>query len=180
MRIPRLIPPISVLPLLLLLLLSTATAAAARVRIEHDPKADFTGRATFTWKATAGLAKFREDEPFLEKYLREAITRELQAKGLHFVEAAPADLLVSYRAVVRQRLEVVDDPDWFPRRPWWHDDLDVRSFDEVTYTVDVADGASGEPMWRGSAAEPEAAEGRAQRQIDRLMGRLFRKYPPKP
>lgn len=177
LRLRCLVPP----ALLAIASLAIALPAAARVRVEHDPEARFDGRATFAWKQTEGLAKFREDEPFLDKHLRAAITRELTAKGLRLVEGSgPADLLVAYRAAVRQRLDVVVDDDWFPRRSWWHDDVEIRSFDEITYTVDVADGATGEPMWRGSASEPEAAEGRVQRQVDRLMKRLFRRYPPKP
>jgi hypothetical protein len=79
---------------------------------------------------------------------------------------------------LKERTDVLDDPLCFPRRPWCRD-LDVRTYDEINIAVDIADGASSEPMWRGVASEPQAGEGRTQRQVERMMKKLFRKYPPK-
>jgi hypothetical protein len=164
--------------LLPLLLLSWALPAAAGIRTDFDPEARFEGRTTFGWKASEGQAKFAEEEPFLDKYLRAALRAELVAKGMRETDES-ADLLLSYRAAVKQRLEVTEDPDWFPRRSWCDDDLTVRSYDEVTYTVDAWDGAKGELMWRGWASEPQAADGRTQRQVERLVKKLMKRYPPR-
>lgn len=155
-----------------------AGSAGARVRVESDPDARFEGRTTFAFKGGDAAAKFREDEPFLDKDLRRVITEQLQAKGLRLVEGQ-ADLLVAYGATTQQRLDVREDPCFHPRRWWCDDDIEIRSYDEITYTVNVHDGPSGELMWRGRASEPEAREGRVTRQVERLVKKLLTRYPPR-
>ena len=165
------------LPLLLATALAAATPASAEIRTDHDPGARFTGRTTFAWQDSKGLAQFREDEPFLEKAVQAALRKELESKGLRLVESGDADLLVTYRETTKERMSVLEDPDFLPRRSWCPD-VHVQHYDEVTYIIDVSDGATKELMWRGWVSEPQAAPERMKQQAARLIAKLMKRYPP--
>lgn len=174
----------SVLSVLLLL---GATSLRAEIRVERDPEADFSGRTSWAWHETAASTRLREQEPFLEKHLRAAVTAGLAEEGLSPVDLDPAagsegksaSLLVSIDGVLRQRLAVSEQPDWHPRLGWWDEDTHVRSYDELSVTIDLRDGATQVILWRGKASEPQAAEGRTQRQVERMVKRLLNRYPPR-
>lgn len=164
-------------PLLAAVVAVAAATASADIRSDHDPEARFTGRATFAWQDSPGLAQFREDEPFLEKSVQAALRRELESKGLRLVEPPDADLLVTYRVTTKERMNVREDLDHLARPSWCHD-VHVRQYDEVTYIVDVSDGATKQLMWRGWASEPQAAPDRLKQQAARLIAKLMKRYPP--
>jgi len=160
--------------------LFVATLANAGVSVDHASRVDFTQYRTFTF--TAGTAAA---DPQLEKWLHEAITRELRAKGLQKL-AAGGDLLVRTRVTVReeQRLEVdilgegsILESDTTKVTPGEY----AREVGMGTVAVELLDGYSKLTVWQGVVGAVTRTEvGKSsQKRLDKAIGRLFKKYPPK-
>jgi len=162
-----------------LLSLLVATLAHAGVAVEHASQVDFSQYRTFTWiEGTAA------EDPQLEKWLHEAVTRELRAKGLQML-AEGGDLLVRTHLTVReeQRLEVdilgqgsILEADTTKVTPGEY----AREVGMGTVVVDLLDGYSRLQVWQGivGAVTRTEASKSSEKRINKSMGRLFKKYPP--
>jgi hypothetical protein len=120
-----------------------------------------------------------EDDRFVDGYLRAALARELRAKGLREVGPGEADLLVTFEGSQARRFEIDDNTVSPPFRwRWYQRDIEVRSYDEGTLVVDLADRDRGVLVWRGWLVDVVVQGKARERRIDRGIERLLRKYPP--
>jgi len=157
-----------------------ATLAHAGVSVEHASQVDFAQYRTFSFVEGTAAA-----DPQLEKWMHEAVTRELRAKGLQML-AEGGDLLVRTRLEVReqQRLEVdilgegsIPKKDATKVTPGEN----VRSVGMGTVVVELLDGYSRLTVWQGVVGAVTRTEvGKSsQKRLDKAMNRLFKKYPPR-
>lgn len=156
--------------LLALALLGAVPAAA--VERTWDESFDFSTVKTFAWVDETGYLVNR----VANRRIREAVESTLAAKGYEMGDAADADLLLDYRAAVRDRLTI--DETWRGRRlrgpvvrVW-----DVSTYAEGTLMLDMLT-ADDELVWRGivtGAISPETAEKR----IRKAVAKLLKKFPP--
>lgn len=162
-----------------LLLSSAGSATAATVRYDHDKQADFASFRTWAFGDTEWMRRLVDEDRFVDGYIRAALARELRGKGLQQVAPGEADLLVTFEGSQARRLEVDDDTYGPPfRSRWYRREIDVRSYDEGTLVVDLADRERGVLVWRGWLIDT-VVQGRArEKRIDRGIERLLRKYPP--
>ena len=119
-----------------------------------------------------------------ERRVREAIERELGAKGLAPAPEASAELLVAFNLSSRRATRVVTYPDGFihawPRR-WWRDHWDatyMQLYTEGVLIVDFVDAKTRRLVWRGWTADPLPASGDMTRVVDHAVGEVFENYPP--
>lgn len=168
------------IPSLFLLGVVLATLAGAGVSVEHASQVDFSQYRTFTFAEAAADA-----DPQLQKWMQEAITRELRTKGLQKL-AEGGDLLVRARLTVReeQRLEVdilgqgsILEKDTTKVTPGEY----AREVGMGTVVVELLDGYSKLTVWHGVVGAVTRTETgkNSQKRLDKAMGRLFKKYPPK-
>jgi hypothetical protein len=162
-----------------LLGLLVATLANAGVSVEHASKVDFSQYRTFSFvEGTVAT------DPQLEKWLHDAVTRELRAKGLQML-AVGGDLLIRARIEVReeQRLEVdilgegsIPKMDATKVTPGENE----RDIGMGTVVVELMDGYSKLTVWQGVVGAVTRTEvgKRSQKRLDKAIGRLFKKYPP--
>lgn len=170
----------SILTFLLLATLGAATGSAG-VSVEYASQTDFSQYKSFSW--VEGTAA---QDPQFDKWLQAAVTRELLAKGLKKLDEG-GDLLVRTRVSIeeqhRTEVNIVGD------RGIWGDDIVgasptgemMRAVDLGIVVVELLDGHSKLQVWQGvvgAEARPEVGK-RSEKRINKLIGNLFKKYPPK-
>jgi len=155
------------------------TGASGGVSVDYARQADFSQYRTFTW--VDGTAA---EDPRVEKWIREAVTRELRADGLQML-AEGGDLLVRTHLTLREehRMEV----DIIGERVVGQDSVtkvtpgeNMREVGVGTVAVDLLDGYSKLQVWQGvvgAVTRPEIGK-KTQKRIDKSIGRVFRRYPP--
>lgn len=160
--------------------LFVATLVGAGVSVEHASQADFSQYRTFSFvDGAAGT------EPQLEKWMHEAVTRELRAKGLQML-AEGGDLLVRTQLEVRERqqLEVdilgegsIPKADTTKVTPGEN----ARDVGMRTLVVELMDGYSKLTVWQGvvGAVTQIEVQKNSQKRLDKAVSRLFKKYPPR-
>jgi hypothetical protein len=121
-----------------------------------------------------------------ERRVREAIERELGAKGLASAPEASADLLVAFNLSSRRATRLVSYPDGFihawPHR-WWRDHWDeayTQLYTEGVLIVDLVDAKTRRLVWRGWTANPLPDSGDMTRVVDHAVGEVLENYPPPP
>lgn len=164
----------------LILLLSAADMQAA-VAVQAAKTVDFTQFKTFAWKQGTPAA-----DPAIEKLIREAVQKQLLAKGLSRVDA-DADLLVSTHA--RRASELREDVDILGAQQRWPEDSEpggvsgdsLREIEVGTLVVDMDDGNSRLNIWRGTATRTLSESPKvAQKQIDKAVTKMFESFPTAP
>lgn len=166
----------------LILLLSAAHMQAA-VAVQAAKTVDFTQFKTFAWKQGTPAA-----DPAIEKLIREAVQKQLLAKGLSRVDAdADADLQVSTHA--RRASELREDVDILGAQQRWPEDSEpggvsgdsLREIEVGTLVVDMDDGNSRLNIWRGTATRTLSESPKvAQKQIDKAVTKMFESFPAAP
>jgi len=157
----------------------------------HDDTINFGAYKSFSWVADDPYISGDRStmvSPLAREYIRNAIQRELQAKGYSFsADRQSADFAVAYTVGTREMIRVDSYPADY-RGPWgWHvpysyyyyHDVSAHSYTQGTLGVDVFDNASRKPVWHGWA---EKAISRSDREdpkpaIDEAVARLFEHFP---
>lgn len=164
----------------LLVGLFVAGALHAGVSVEHASHVDFSQYRTFSFVGDRAAA-----DPQIDKWLREAVTRELRDKGLQML-AEGGDLLVRPVLEVRedQRVEV----DIFGDGSMPPSDATkvspgekAREVGMGTLVVELLDGYSKLTVWQGVAGavtRVDISKG-SQKRLDKAVNRMFKKYPPR-
>ena len=149
-------------------------------RYAWDPKADFGALKSYAWDDGPGFQPPHGDSiidgRFIDERVRAAVDRTLQGKGLHKVDPAQADVLISYRTgdtgVAAQ--EEVQGYDWWTGYYVTGD----RYEKERTIRIDIR-----KPpqvlVWRGEITRLEGTNPEAVgRELDREVGTLLAHFPP--
>lgn len=155
-------------------------ASGPTIRTDVDPKADFSGYRTFGFYPAETPAGY---SGFIARYLEEAISRELTARG--YTRADAADLMVNYHLQARDAVEVTQTPatyyGWRSAYRWgaMPYETNVRKYTEGTLNIDLVDRTRSQLVWAG------AAIGRVKQQsldnpqpaIDAVVAQIFERYP---
>jgi hypothetical protein len=114
--------------------------------------------------------------------LRQAITRELESKGLEKTSVSP-DLLVNIGIVVEEKVQtrettIREAPIYIGQRRyrWESEEVEVGRYREGTVTVDLVDRAENKMVWKGvvESVIPQKQE-KLQERIDEGVEALFEK-----
>lgn len=166
-----------------------AGAALAGTSTDYDPKADFSAYKTFAWKeGTPASSTLTEDR------IHAAVERELEAKGMEESQDAPDLYVVTHVSVrVEQRVEVDRfGYDLYPGyryrgryvRTYHPRTTDVRVYEVPigTLVVDLVDAKTDKLVWQGVISDtvnPGAKPEKREKRINKKVGKLMAKYPPK-
>jgi hypothetical protein len=137
--------------------------------VEYDHAVDFSQYRTWSWQAGVPVPP----EPVPDRRIREAVARELAARGLAKVERDPA-LLVRYHAARSTRIELLplDSGSAAPL-------TGVRYVETGSLVVDLLDAVSGRVVWRGHATGAlRYGPKEIAAQIDAAVAELMSRFPP--
>jgi Domain of unknown function (DUF4136) len=158
-------------------LLLTFGAFAQKIEIESDQSADFTRYKTFT--ITAGNLNSRNpslNSDLVRKRLNADIQKYLGARGLTYVESAPADLNVRYTLGAARKREIETYPAGW--RGWGTRVVRVP-YTEGTLVIDLRDPGTRSLVWRAIAREEKSDASKVEGKLDDMVKKSFEKYPPK-
>jgi hypothetical protein len=173
-----------------LLIVAAGCQTRPEVRTQSAPNLDVGRYATYGFvdkpgTDTAGYTTLTT------RYLREAVSREMQARG--YTRSESPDLLVNFNVATKDKIE--------SRGPrvgvgyggfggWRHGygwgvgvgSPDIHNFTEGTLTIDVVDRKSNELVWSGTAVGrlTKSALEKPQPAIDQAVDLIFAQYPKPP
>lgn len=165
-------------PIALLILAFAAGCASVQVMSDWDREVDFAKYRTYRWAPTESSQIETGGTHFslLDKRIRRAVDRELQAKGLVLREGGDADVMVVYQAKVRDKIDVYRHYGY--RR--WGSSVDVREYREGNLTLFMVDPRMEEQVvWQGWAVgvvedRPEESEAK----INEAVAKMLLNFPP--
>jgi len=165
--------------------LAAGCQTAPRVRAEAAPGTDMARYGTFGFFEKLGTDQHGYTT-IATAHLKEAVTRELEARGLH--PAANPDLLVNFYVQTKDKVESYPGSLGFGySRFGWHgvgwgmgyDMPDVHTYTEGTLTIDLVDRQKNALAWQGVAVGRLGE--RALRQpavaVKSAVSAVFEKYP---
>jgi Domain of unknown function (DUF4136) len=178
-----------ILPLALAAALIAACASKPEIRSNLDPTADFSKYRTFAFydEATGRKAAY---ESFGNQYIKTAIAREMQARGLQQAGDAP-DLLVNIHVETKDKVRVSETPSagygYYGYRGGMYGwgagvSTTVDNYTEGTLNIDVIDRAASKLLWEGIAIGRINSKARDNPQpaIDAVVKQVFERFPTQP
>ena len=181
--------------LLALVAVSFALAACEsgpKIRANTDATANFAQYKTYTFPEKLGTDRDGVSTP-LTSYFKEAVRREMDARGYQFVEGGTADLLVNFHANARENVDVRSSPSmsygagYYGYRGgmygggWYGGGTDVETvrYKVGTANIDVVDASKRLLVWEGIAEgkltdkvmkDPRGA-------VNLVVTEIFKRYP---
>jgi hypothetical protein len=174
-----------------LLVLLASACSTVSVNQDYAPDVDFRAYRSFDWfpghREVAGEGGV--SDPFLEERIRNAVTRELAAKGLRKVSGGSPDFWVNYHVSVQQKLTssgvnvgygVGSYGSWggvgigMGTNP-------VRQYEEGTLMIDFIDGRSRKLVWRGTGSKALSRNPTPEdttRTVDLTTHEILKQFPP--
>lgn len=175
-------------PLVAIAALLAACASKPEIRSNVDPAADFSRYRTFGFYDEATGRK-PDYESFANQYIKSAIVRELQARGLQ--QAQTPDLLVNIHVQTKDKIRVSETPSasygYYGYRGSMYGwgagvSTTVDNYTEGTLNIDVIDRTSSKLLWEGIAVGRinEQARDNMQPAIDAVVKQVFERFPTRP
>jgi hypothetical protein len=165
-------------------------ACGQDVHYNYDRSANFAAYKTYQWVDIPGGAV---PDQLIDQAIKRAADEQFAQKGLTKVEAN-ADLYVGYQVVINLEKSVSlwgtggDWGGWGGWGPWGSGGLHTMHGQTSTVPVgillmDVYDIARKQLVWRGDAKktiELKKDPDKNYKNLQKLMAKLFKNYPPKP
>jgi hypothetical protein len=165
---------------------------AVTVRTDFDHGADFSSYQTFDWLAPpqreSSAVESESRDPFssnslLDKRIRAAVERSLDARGYRRAVEADADIRLNYHVIFRDKLVASGTDFGFYNRYRYGGfgtgfDFSVRQYQEGTIIVDVVDRATDQLVWRGWAASRNNDGNYDEAEISYTIEKILEQFPP--
>jgi hypothetical protein len=158
-----------------LILFSSATLGQ-ELKVDFDKNRDFSQYKTYRFgegEIITPADQKQTNEKDIEKWIRNAISRELEMRELTLVDSA-ADLVVSYVAGSLAR-SAMGDVGPMGMAPGSMDRAYIRDYRQGSLIIDLNDKRK-LLVWRINATSDMSAAG-GERMIDQIVEKGFRKYP---
>lgn len=153
--------------------------AVAGTDVGFDETFDFQKVRTYTWKKGVPAAY-----PQVQRWIENAIARELDEAGLRQAPPNEAELFVATTAVGATDLSVTGGYLHLDRYDVGVIGVDVRGVTSGTLLVSIVDAGSGKAVWGGKAKKMLGSNVNVNRdgekirkKIDRVVTKLFRDFP---
>jgi hypothetical protein len=172
-----------VLRTLLPLLILAACVFAQDVTYNFDQSVDFSKYKTYKWVPLKGAEPL---DDLTDKQLKAALDAEFAKKGLSKTDGDNADLYIGYQTAINQEKQYTSyDTSWGYGRRWGGGSGTTRGQTSTIHigglVLDIYDAGNHELIWRGTASkalDPKAKPDRRQKNIDKAVAKLLKKYPP--
>ena len=185
--------------LVTLLVLALPVVVAAQTRVDLDRDKDFSGYKTFSLEVAPPIRAdgfVDEHNTLAENRLRQAVTREFQARGLEATDVG-ADLTVRVSSRETERTAVINSG-WhaYPYRRAWNrrwghwggpgywghwgpyaGDVWTRRYLEGSMTIDIIEGDTGALVYRAQVTDEIGND--LDKHVIKTVHKAFKKYPVK-
>ena len=173
----------------LLLLIGAVSAGAQEIKYNFLPGTDFAKYRTYKW---ARVQNAQYPNQLLDNQIVQAIDAQLSLKGLQKSSEETADLVVVYQAAVNEEKQWNsystggDMWGWGGWGGWGGMSTTTTTSSTInigTLNVDFYDVATKKQIWRGEASKTLGSgkdPNKVQKNINKAMAKLFKKYPPPP
>ncbi len=182
------------IPVFSLMLLALVFSGCSGITVSQDyaKNADFGDLKTYRWKLDPE-SKQRDDSelsPLVANRIREAIERELEAKGIAYDSDTP-DFLIDYNLTVESKITSsnVGTTVGFGTGGYGHiggvvvsTAPDIRQYDEGTIYIDFYTAADDALVWRGISSQvidKHDAPDRVTKQINLNVQKILEQFPPR-
>lgn len=167
-----------------------ATTSGPTVRIDADPTADMASYGSYSFIEPFGTDRSGYSTP-LGNAVKQAVRREMDARGLRYVESGGA-LLVNAAVKSSDKVDVTTMPTPDPyfgyrygRYNYWvgySPETVVRQYTEGTLTLDLVDGARKQLVWSGAAfgRVTDKVRNNPQAAVDNAVREILARYPKAP
>jgi hypothetical protein len=165
--------------------LALGCAWAQDVRYNFDKEADFTKFKTYKWVELKDATKLND---LMDKDIKSAVDAQLAAKGLTKVDTDTADLYIGYQGAVGQEKQYTSfDSSWGYGRGWYGGPSSGTSTGTTStiyigqLAIDMYESAKKDLVWRGVVSktlDPKAKPEKQQKNLNKALAKLFKKYPP--
>ena len=171
-----------------LAMLGFAGCAGTHVATDYDHKANFGRYQTYALQRGKVVD---EDAPHMPDTLVEdrivaAIKSELNSKGLRPAPAGQADLIATYNASAKTKVQLESAWDggyWGVGLDGWawdgpgYDNVWLEQYREGTLVIDLIDSSTKKLVWR-AVAKADDENFRTTKFIDKAVDKAMDKYPP--
>lgn len=154
------------------------------VTSDYAPGVDFISYNTFSIYNGVIKDSQLESAPLVKKRVLEAITNEMQKKGLTLTDSANAALIIFAQAGTAEKMNVTDYGygygGWWGPNPYGRD-IDVSYYTEASLIIDLVDNAKDEMIWRGigtGVVQQTGTPEERQQRIDEAIAKILAQYPP--
>jgi len=176
-------------------MLALAGCSTFSVSTDYDTSVNFSTYHAYRWQkadeAPAGKDLLAAN-PLVYRRVRDAVDRQLAAKGYLYRETGPVDFTVSAVATVREMARLEPGPEywnfgyyrgrggWY--RTWWGDPMPyVDYYEEGALLIDITDTSKHELSWqgivRGMVHDYDSPE-QMKLRIEEAVGKLLLSFPP--
>ena len=141
------------------------------VNTELAPNANFAGRRTYAWLPNPQMGG-AVDSSIAGQYIHADVDQALQAHGFQPAGGQPPDMLVDYRVIVRQQMDIEGGPGW--------GGVSTYHYTQGTLIVALTDPRSGLFLWRGVAqgiVDPQGANSSRPENIQSAIQKMFAQFP---
>jgi Domain of unknown function (DUF4136) len=161
------------------LLLTTGVAYGMHVKTDYDRSFDFGKLRTFAFKDQdrPGGSLLRENT-LVDKRIRDALRRDLEARGFRYAPDGGADFLVAYYARQREKVEVENVGYGLPHRwRWgWGPNVWTSYYTEGSVVVDLVDPVDNQLIWRGRVTDTVKGLEQSDKQINKGVDELVKHF----
>jgi hypothetical protein len=179
--------------LLALVVAVLGACATMEVSTDFDPSVDFSRYKTYQWlPGTSKIAgRDQQYDDLLDQRVRDAVTRELAAKGLMLLAHGTPDFLVTYQAAVEDKVDVRVINDYYGgygyagyygyRGGWSTARTETYHYQQGTLIIDVIDSGARRVVWRGTVQAEVGRHKDPQNRIERINAAVrsaFERFPP--
>jgi len=159
---------------LCLLALVSPVALAAKIEVAGDPEVDFSRFSTFAWIEGSPAAK-----PEVERWIRMAITDQLESSGLREVEPENADLHVKSLVMTLVNMHVFSNYISSATGVWGFWQANTRAYGNGALIVDLIDPDMDKLVWRSIASGTVSGSWqKAERKLPKISSKMFADFPP--
>jgi hypothetical protein len=158
---------------------------------DYAKEADFSTLKTYQWKETLDVERGEQPElsPLVASRIRDAVERELQAKGIVYADEAP-DFLIDYNLTVESKIHSSNVGTTIGVGTGGYGQVggvvvstapDIRQYDEGTLYIDFYSTAANQLVWRGISSQvidKHDAPERVTEQINLNVQKILEQFPP--
>lgn len=170
-------------------LVLSACATGPKIRANTAPGANLQSYKTYTFPAKLGTDRGDVQTP-LTGYFKEAVRREMDARGYQFVEGGDADLWVNFHVNAQEKTDIRSTPSmsygvgYYGYRGgmyggWGGTDVETVHYKVGTANIDVVDVRQKQLVWEGVAEgkltdkvlkDPRAA-------VNAVVTEIYKQFP---